>query len=178
MQRRVRRRFRAWVATYAVAVQPRQRRSLTPLPDVWQRFVGPIVMTVGASVALVGTFFGWVRSGTVTRSSYEMLGLIERLGFAPDGLAELVIRAWPIVPLLLTSAVVAVWWGRRIVAAVLGFVGGLYAGALGAVVTSAVPDSRQVGVSAAPLVTALGAGVLVLGSVLALTVRVPSADAR
>jgi hypothetical protein len=150
---------------------------LPPLQD-WRRLVGPILMTVGAGIALIGTFLGWVRSGTVTRSSYEMLGLIERLGFAPDGVARAVIGAWPIVPLLLTSAVVAVWWRRRVVAAMLGIVGGLYAGALGAVVASAVPDESQVGVSAAPLVTAIGAGVLVLGSVLALVVRVPSADAR
>lgn len=136
------------------------------------------MMTLGAAIALLATFLGWVRSGAVTRSSYEMLGLIERLGFAPDGIAELVIRAWPIVPLLLTSAVVAVWSGRRVAAAVLGIVGGLYAGSLGAVVAAAVPDARQVGVSAAPFVTAIGAGVLVLGSVLALVVRVPSADAR
>ena len=107
-----------------------------------------------------------------------MLGLIERLGFAPSGIAELVIRAWPIVPLLLTSAVVAVWWGRRVIAVLLGILGGLYAGSLGAVVAAAVPESRQVGVSAAPLMTAIGAGVLVLGSVLAMVVRVPSAHAR
>lgn len=135
-------------------------------------------MTIGACIALVATFRGWVRSGTVTRSSYEMLGLIQRLGFAPSGIAELAIRAWPIVPLLLTSAVVAAWWGRRVVAALFGVVGGLYAGSLGAIVAAAVPDSRQVGVSAAPLWTAIGSGLLVLGSVLALVVRVPSADAR
>jgi hypothetical protein len=59
---------------------------------------------------LAATFLPWVHSGSRTRSSYELLGLLDRLGVAGDGLAAGLIRWWPMVPLLVTCAVVLGWW--------------------------------------------------------------------
>ena len=136
----------------------------------------------GALVAVVASFLPWIRSGAVWRSSYDLLGLIHRLGFAPDGPIRLAVRLWPVMPLLVTVAVVAAWWSEhtapRVVAAVSGCVGGLYAAALGIAVAVAAPDSAELAVSVAPVATAVGGVVTVLGSLLCLAVRVPSADAN
>jgi hypothetical protein len=156
------------VATYAVAVQLGRVRHQ----------IGPLVMTVGAVIALVASFLGWVRSGETTRSSYDTLGLVHRLGFTPSGPAKLLVQAWPLMPLLLAIGVVAAWWGWRSAAAVFGCLGGFYAAVLGVVVSTAVPTSRQVGVSAAPAVTAVGGIVVIVGSVLCLGFRVRSAHAN
>jgi hypothetical protein len=164
------------VATYAVDVHsqehPRQ------LGRYHRQHLGPVVMTAGAVVAILASFLRWIRSGEVSRSSYEILGLVHRLGFAPDGPIRIVVRAWPLMPLTITAAVVAAWWGWRLVAVVLGVIGGLYAAGLGGVVAFAVPTSREVGVSSAPAATAVGAAVVVVGSLLCLFLRVPSEDAN
>ena len=54
---------------------------------------------IGASIALVGTFLPWLASGAVDRSSYELLDIVERLGFSPDGLVGLALTVWPLAPL-------------------------------------------------------------------------------
>jgi hypothetical protein len=53
----------------------------------------------------------------------------------------------------------------------------VYAGSLGAAVAAAVPEHRSISVGLAPVVTAVGGGLLVLGSMVGLLLRVPSADA-
>ncbi|MCU1365175.1 MAG: hypothetical protein JWN39_814 [Ilumatobacteraceae bacterium] len=135
-------------------------------------------MTAGAALAVVGSFLPWLKSGAVGRSSYDILGLVDRLGFAPDGPIRLVVRAWPLMPLVLTVGIVAVWWGRRWAGAGFGVLGGLYAGGLGAAVAGAIPDTHQISVGAAPVVTAVGGAIVIVGSLLALVVRVPSAHAN
>ena len=133
-------------------------------------------MTVGAVVAILASLLRWVRSGAVSRSSYEILGLVHRLGFAPHGPVRIAVKAWPLMPLTITAAVVAAWWGWRLAAVVLGLTGGLYAGILGGLVAAAAPASGEVGVSNAPAATAVGATVVVVGSLLCVFVREPCRD--
>ena len=60
----------------------------------------------------------WLRTGERRRSSYEMFGIVDRLGFSPTGPVGMAIRLWPLMPLLLAAlAAVAAWWGWRRVAA-------------------------------------------------------------
>src|SRR5687768_8107165 len=75
-----------------------------------RRHVGVTVVTVGAVVVLVGTFLTWVRSGSAGRSSYDVFDLVDRLGFSPNGVVGIALRAWPLVPLLLALAVAVHWW--------------------------------------------------------------------
>lgn len=86
----------AIASTYAAAV-PRRPLAL---------------LTLAGAAVLGGTFLPWLRSGARNRTSYELLGLVDRLGLA-RGLGGELIRWWPIVPLLVTVAVVAAWWGGR-----------------------------------------------------------------
>lgn len=148
-------------ATYAVHVRVEQPR----------RFLGPAVMSVGGLVAVGASFANWLRTGAVERSSYEILGLVDRLGFAPDGPMRTIVRAWPLMPLLMTGAVVTSWWGLRQLGACLGILAGVYAGGLGGIIAAAVPEQQLVSVSAAPAVTAVGAALVIIGSVLAIVLR-------
>ena len=84
-------------------------------------------VTIGAAAVLVGTFMPWWRSGTRGRTSYQLLGLVDRLEFAPDGPAATAVRWWPIVPFLLVGAVIAAWWDRWFIASVTAALGGGYA---------------------------------------------------
>jgi hypothetical protein len=87
-----------------------------------------VAMTVAGGVLLLGTFLPWIRSGRRERNSYELLGLVERLGFAPEGWVERFVRWWPIVPLLVVAAIVCAWWNRHIASVVLAAVAVVYAG--------------------------------------------------
>lgn len=133
---------------------------------------------MGAIVAVFASFLPWLRSGEAQRTSYETLGLVHRLGFAPTGIAKWFVEAWPVMPALLAVGVVTAWWGWRIVAATFGGLGGLYAAILGAIVAAVEPTSRQVDVSVAPAITAIGGLTVIAGSVLCVVFRVPSADAN
>ena len=109
-----------------------------------------LVALSGAGATLVlGTFLPWLRSGTMTRSSYDLLGLIGRLDVAPNGAAAALIRWctplmsirqppalirwWPLVPLLVTGAVILAWWERFRWALAIAVLVTLYAGGVAAV---------------------------------------------
>jgi hypothetical protein len=78
----------------------------------------PVALFITGIAVVVGTFLPWLRSGARWRTSYELLGLVDRLGAARGPGASL-LRWWPIVPLLVTASVVVAWWGFRRAAVVL-----------------------------------------------------------
>lgn len=135
-------------------------------------------MTVGAMIAIVAAFAPWVHSGTKSRSSFDLLGYVHLLRIGRHTHVRVLIRLWPLMPLSVVAAVVAAWWGWRFVAAGLGLLGGLYAGVLSAAVALAIHDRYRISVTDAPTWTAIGAGIVLVGSLIVLVVRVPSADAN
>src|SRR6185503_5113187 len=100
--------------TYAAAVQ--------------RILIGRIVATIGAAVALIGTFQPWVRSGTRHRTSFEIFSLIDRLGISRSSLVGWGLRLWPIVPFLLALAVTLLWFPRRWLSWVFVCAANVYAG--------------------------------------------------
>jgi len=124
-------------------------------------------MAVGAAVVVTGTLLPWVRTGGRRRNSYDVLELVERLGFAPDGAAATALRWWPVVTVLVVLAVVATWWGWPRLGGATGLVAAGYAGTMAAVV--AFRGSAIVRVEVGPTVTIVGAVVLAAGSAAALT---------
>jgi hypothetical protein len=131
---------------------------------------GPAVVTmaVGAVVMLGGSLLAWVRTGGARRNSYELLSLIDRLGLAPDGPAEIAMRWWPIVPLLAVVAVVATWWGWPRTGGAIGLLAAAYGGAMGLAVNSARSD--LVGIERGTVITIVGAVILAGGSIAAIVV--------
>lgn len=119
-----------------------------------------LVLTAGALVVLVGTFAPWVRTGERQRSSYRLLGLIDRLGFTPDGVAALAVRWWPLVPLLATATTIAAWWPLRRASAGLGTLTAVYVTGV-AIAVGRAPVPTLVGRS----LVLCGAAVLIAGAI-------------
>jgi hypothetical protein len=106
-----------------------------------------LLFTIAAATVLVGTVLPWMRTGSTTRSSYQLMGLLSRLEIARDGVVSGLVRWWPVVPLLVTAAVVLAWWrwtfaALAVAAATLGYVG--------AVGFTMVASARDVGIDIGP----------------------------
>jgi hypothetical protein len=131
---------------------------------------GPAVVTmaVGAVVMLSGSLLAWVRTGGTRRNSYDLLSLIDRLGFAPDGPAEIALRWWPLVPLLAIVAVVAACWGWPRAGGAIGLAAAVYGGGMGLAVNSARSD--LVRIESGTVITIVGAVILAGGSIAAIVV--------
>lgn len=133
-----------------------------------------VAFTAAGAVLLLGTFLPWLHSGSTTRSSYALVGLVDRLDIAPGGPAALLIGAWPFVPLLVTSAVVLAWWGRSTASLVVAVLAALYAGGIAAVLA--------VGSAGTPITVGVGTWVCAVAGLAFLAggvwVRVRAASAR
>ncbi len=125
-------------------------------------------MAVGAAVVVIGTLLPWVRTGGRRRNSYDLLVLVERLGFTPDGATATALRWWPLLPVLVVAAVVAAWWGWLRVGGATGLVAAGYAGTISVLVVRG--GSALVRMQAGTTVTIIGAVVLAAGSVAALAI--------
>lgn len=135
--------------------------------------VGRCGTTVAAAVVLAGAFGPWLHSGARSRSSFQAFALIERLGFAPNGLIGVGLRIWPVAPLLVVSAAVLAWWGWEARSAIVGLAGGAYATAVGLTITEA-PRRANVVIGGGPIVVAAGGVALMVSATLLAIAR----DAR
>ena len=120
--------------------------------------------TLAGAVVLVGVFGPWLRSGTSTRSSFELLDLGQRLGFSPGGPIDWAVRGWPFVPMLIVAATIACWAGRAKLSGRIGFIGGLYVVGVAFGVRNA-PDSGPIRTGWAVDVSLVGGLCLLLASV-------------
>lgn len=112
-----------------------------------------------------GSAMPWLRTGERRRSSYELFGIVERLGFSPSGAVGWAIRLWPLVPLLAVIAATCAWFAPRwsLLPAV---VAALYSGGVGFAVAN-VDGVRTVGVEGGPSITTAGAMLVVFGAAVA-----------
>jgi hypothetical protein len=132
-----------------------------------------VLTFVGAALVLA-TFLPWVRSGSRARSSYDLLGLLDRLGVAGDGVVATLVRWWPLVPLLVTALVVLAWSGRHLPALVAAVLAAVY---VGGVSTVLIASAGRSGVDLGPGVwVAVVAGVLL--PMAAVRARLTAASAR
>jgi hypothetical protein len=125
-----------------------------------------LVVSAGALLVVLGSFLPWLRSGRRARSSYELLELAERFGFAEGFWARTAVTLWPFVPLLAVTAAVAAWLGWRVLSAVLAFTVAGYTTAV-AIVVGRAPLVRLAGIPttiAGAAVMAIGAAALVWSS--------------
>ena len=121
-------------------------------------------MTAAAAFVLVGVFGPWLRSGARTRSSFDLLDLIGRLGFAEDGWFAWIVRLWPLVPLIVVGASIAEWMRRPFVSGALAVFAGLYVGGV-AIGVSLAPDAGSIEAQWGVTVTGAGAIVILLTGV-------------
>ena len=100
---------------------------------------GPVLVTVGAVLGMVGSFALWVSSLGVSASSWDLRDLVLGLGFGDGGAFDVALTLWAVVPLVLGAAVLAAWLGRAVIGAVCAAIGALYAGLVALAVLQA-PD--------------------------------------
>lgn len=125
-----------------------------------RRRVPSLLVNLGATLILLGTFLAWVRVGERSRSSYQLADILRRLELAPDGAAAWIVRCWPLIPLLVVAAVVAGWWQRPRWSGALGVISAAYAGGVASIVIAS-PVPVRLGVPA----TIVGAAALAVGSI-------------
>lgn len=78
------------------------------------------MLAVGAGVlAVVGYFAPWARSGSVDRSSIDLLVTAGSLDLLEGPLRLLAAGAWGVVPVLVAAALLALTWHRYQLAATL-----------------------------------------------------------
>jgi hypothetical protein len=127
-----------------------------------------LVAGSGLLLVVTGSFLPWVVSGSVRRSSYAIVGLIDRLGVAGDGVIGVLIRNWPLAGVLFMTPVLAGclrWWRT---AGVLGVLVGLTSGVLAFGVLLLTTGMGGLGVRldpVGPAVMAAGAILVLLGGV-------------
>ncbi|MFD9700467.1 hypothetical protein [Lentzea sp. NPDC059081] len=132
--------------------------------------VGAAIAAVGLVTSIAGTFLPWLKSGSTTRDSYEVLSL---RGFAGlDGVAGTVVTGvWVgLTPLAMIAAALFVFRFSRI-AACIGLLFGTICGTV-ALLATVQGDSKGalVGISTAgPITTLAGAVLTIAGAITVLT---------
>ena len=127
-------------------------------------------VTVGGIVVVVSMFGPWVRSGSNDRNSFELVDLIDRLGFTPNGPVESAIRAWPLAPLLVVVAVILTIGLRGRAGAVVAIVVGGSIAVVGAAIRTA-PESTLIDSGWGSVAAAVGGLVMVAGGITILASR-------
>ncbi|MET0966815.1 MAG: hypothetical protein ABWZ02_10480 [Nakamurella sp.] len=90
-----------------------------------------ICLIGGAGLALVvlGSFLPWVISGNVRRSSYQILGVVGRLGIGDGGALAVLLGAWPFIGVLcvvpVLAAAIRFWRTSGVLAMLIGLLSGL-----------------------------------------------------
>lgn len=130
-----------------------------------RRHIATVVALAGLTILIAGTFLPWLVSGEVRRNSYEIVGVINRLGLLASGPGSVLAAVWPflgptcILPVL---AGLLRWWRTAGVLCVL--LGVTCAVLAGMALVLAVGRSAA-GVSLDPV----GPVTVLLGSVIAIT---------
>jgi hypothetical protein len=132
--------------------------------------VGAAIAAVGLVTTIVGTFLPWLKSGSTTRDSYEVLSLRDLAGL--DGVAGTVVTSvWvgltPLAMIAIALYVVRFPRFAACVAVLLGTIGGTVA-----LVATVQGDNKGalVGISTAgPVTTLAGAVLTIVGAITVLT---------
>ncbi|MDX8031511.1 hypothetical protein SK803_14895 [Lentzea sp. BCCO 10_0856] len=138
--------------------------------------VGAAIAAVGLVTSIAGTFLPWLKSGSTTRDSYEVLSLRDLAGL--DGVAGSVVTSiWVgLTPLAMIAVALFVVRFRRF-AACVGLLFGTISGTV-ALLAAVQGDSKGalVGISiAGPVTTLAGAVLTIVGAITVLTAKRRSA---
>src|ERR671913_2433851 len=142
----------------AAATRPTRRDR--PIVHRW----GVRLVAFGGFVVVAAMFGPWVRSGSKRRSSFELVDLIDRLGFSPDGPIEPTLRWWPLVPLAVVVAVVLTTLRRGWIGAVLAIVVGAVVGAVGLAMRT-VPETALIGRGWGSALAVVGGSIMIGGGI-------------
>ncbi|GAA4421742.1 hypothetical protein GCM10023148_22610 [Actinokineospora soli] len=119
---------------------------------------------LGLVTAVVGMFLPWLRSGAVLRDSFEVVGVIETLGFLRGDALEWLLYAWYALVPVITLSIAAYALGARRVGATFALLATII---LGTIAGGARVEAGDGG-DGAVVITATGPTVSLIGAALAL----------
>lgn len=131
---------------------------------------GVRLVVVGGGLAVTSMFAPWVRSGSNYRNSFEVVDLVDRLGFADDGPVESAFRFWPMAPLAVVVAVVLTIWLQGRTGSIVAIVVGSSIGSVGLAMRT-FPESTLIGTGRGSIAAAVGGLSMVAGGVTMLASR-------
>lgn len=137
-------------------------RGSRPLASVARR-----TLAVVAAGAVAVTFAPWLRTGTATRTSHEVVRAADRLAVLSSGSQAVVSVAWSFLPLVAALAVLALVLDRSLLAACLAATVGLVEVLLALAINDA-PRSAEWGT---PAGLALGSALVAVAVATAWTTR-------
>ncbi|GGM56260.1 hypothetical protein GCM10012275_29180 [Longimycelium tulufanense] len=119
----------------------------------------------GLLLTVAGTFLPWLRSGRVSRDSYQALGALHRLTSAGDGPAGTLLAAWPFVgPWAAACAALLILGYGRTAAATIVLLSAMTGTVSGVAFVQSAAEGAMVGVLPwGPATTASGAALAVVG---------------
>ncbi|AUS80578.1 hypothetical protein C1701_22075 [Actinoalloteichus sp. AHMU CJ021] len=132
-----------------------------------------MVSGAGLVVAVVGTFLPWLRSGSTYRDSHQTVGVLRRFGLVEGTPVEYLLPGWPMLVPLAAAILLLHLAGWSRTGAALGVVFSLLAGTVGVIASvQGITSAGLITVMAlGPVTTALGAVVVLIGSLGALVVH-------
>ena len=134
-----------------------------PVVNERARISGAVITAISAAVIGLAAYLPWLRTGHVTRNSFQMMRTAELLDVV-TGVAAVALRAWYLVPVLVALVWLAAALDRPRLMATLALV---LAGATAAVASVVLRSGLATGLG--PRLALLGATGAVIGAVL--TVR-------
>lgn len=126
-----------------------------------------MITAVGLVTLVTGMFLPWFRSGAVLRDSFQMVGVIQTLGFLRGDVLELLLYAWfGLVPIV-TLGVVAYTFGLYRTGATICVLLAIFTGTISGVATvESGGEESSLGIAGTgPTVTLIGSLVALIGAV-------------
>ncbi len=128
---------------------------------------------LGLALVVLGSFLPWLKSGRVTRNSYETSGTIRRL-IAPTGPAADLFRLWPLLGLVCAVAVALYLFGLVRTGFTLATIASVAAGSAAFVALDASATTYAAVVDTGPTITIAGTAAVLI----AVLVRIATALVR
>lgn len=126
-----------------------------------------MITAVGLVTLVTGMFLPWFRSGAVLRDSFQMVGVIQTLGFLRGDVLELLLYVWfGLVPIV-TLGVVAYTFGLYRTGATICVLLAIFTGTISGVATvESGGEESSLGIAGTgPTVTLIGSLVALIGAV-------------
>ncbi|SFB57848.1 hypothetical protein SAMN05216266_12169 [Amycolatopsis marina] len=137
-------------------------RSTSPARPT-SRYLLAVLTSAGLAVTVLGSFLPWLRSGNVTRNSYESAGLADHFALVDNDFLVVTLRTWIAIPALgaLCVALIAVRLDRS--AGVLTLAVSALAGTPAGILTVQASDpAGLVGIAPAGPITSLAGSIIAL----------------
>ncbi|ASO19808.1 hypothetical protein AHOG_10825 [Actinoalloteichus hoggarensis] len=131
----------------------------------WLRRNAPITTATGVTIAVIGTFLPWLRSGSVYRDSHQTIGVLRRL-LEPPPIIDTILGAWPLLIPIAASCVLLHLIRLRVTASVFALIFSLPMGTATMVaVVQGLDNTALIGISGiGPITTLAGVTLTLIGA--------------